>query len=275
MRAIGCSAACSQESNEEYMILAGNSDREWQKWGKTNPYFGVLTDPKYLNENLNDDSLKEFFASGESHIEHVYSVIREKIRPDFHPAEVLDYGCGVGRLVVPLSKRSQKVIGIDVSQAMLEQARNNCKRLGIASTRLLHVDEMETLAPASLDLIHSFIVFQHIPTVRGEFILRKLLALLAEGGVGAIHMTYADPRSALRRGISALRLRIGPVHGLLNLARHRPYTTPLMQMNSYSMNRIFDILYSSHCSNLHVEFTNHYGHHGAMLYFEKRPSSQM
>ena len=252
-------------------MIAGNPDRDWQMWGKVNPYFGVLTDPKYLNANLNDDSLQEFFASGECHIEHVYSVIRDKIRPDFQPVQVLDYGCGVGRLIVPLSKRSQTVIGIDVSRGMLEQARKNCKRLGTASARLLHVDEMETLAPASLDLVHSFIVFQHIPTTRGELILRKLLALIAEGGVGAIHITYADSRSGFRRGVTALRQRIVLVHGLLNLVRHRPYSTPHMQMNSYSMNRIFEILYDSRCSNLHVEFSSHSGYHGAMLYFEKSP----
>lgn len=255
-------------------MLVQNPDREWQKWGKANPYFGVLTDPKYLNANLNDDSLREFFASGERHIEHVYSVIREKIRPIFHPTQVLDYGCGVGRLIVPLSRRSQNVIGIDVSSAMLDQARNNCKRFGTTSIRLLHVDEMDTLAPASLDLIHSCIVFQHIPTRRGEFILRKLITLLAEGGIGAIHITYADSRSLLARGVSALRKRVGLVHGALNLVRHRPYSTPVMQMNSYSMSRILEILYDSHCSNLHIEFSNHSGHHGAMLYFEKRFRAQ-
>ena len=91
------------------MTVANNADRDWREWGRTNPYFGVCSDAKFLNANLNDDVLDEFFASGEHHVEHVYSVIRAAIRPEFKPDRVLDYGCGVGRLVAPLARRSRDV----------------------------------------------------------------------------------------------------------------------------------------------------------------------
>ncbi len=251
------------------MRLRNDPDRDWQTWAKTNPYFGVLSDPKFLNENLNEESLQAFFSSGERHIDHVYRVIRASVRPDFQPTRVLDYGCGVGRLVVPLARRAQTVVGIDVSPSMLEQARENCKKFNVVSASLLHVNELDSLTPASFDLIHSFIVFQHIPVARGEVILQKLISLISEGGVGAIHVTYANTHSSLRRGVSALRKRVSLFHHLLNLVQRRPYSTPLMQMNSYSMDRIFEILFDGHCSNLRVEFSNHDGIHGAMLYFEK------
>jgi SAM-dependent methyltransferase len=253
------------------MGFTNSTDRDWQKWGEENPYYGVLTDAKFLNANLNDDSLSEFFASGESHVDHVFEVARKSISPIFAPARVLDYGCGVGRLVVPFAARSQTVMGVDVSPAMLDQARKNCKKYGAASVSPLNVDEMDTLEPASFDLVHSFIVLQHIPVARGELILRKLIALLAEGGVGAIHFNYGDNRTALQRGVMALRQRVSLVRGVLNLRRHLPFSTPPMQMNSYSMNRIFDILIDEHCSNVYVEFSAHGGFRGAMIYFEKRP----
>jgi SAM-dependent methyltransferase len=251
------------------MDFTDNPDRDWEVWGKTDPYFAVLTDPKFSDANLNDDSLLEFFACGERHIEHIYSVIRGNVRPDFQPARVLDYGCGVGRLVLPLAKRSETVVGVDISPSMLERARENCERHGVVSARLLHFGELDSLEPATFDLIHSCLVFQHIPVDRGELILRRLIDLLAEGGVGAIHLTYLtyhDNRSAFQRGLTIVRQRVRLVHGLLNLIRHRPLSTPPMQMNSYSMNRIFDILIDGHCSKLHVEFLDH---GSAMLYFEK------
>jgi SAM-dependent methyltransferase len=161
------------------------------------------------------------------------------------------------------------VVGVDVSPSMLELARENCEKYGAVSARLLHFDELDSLEPASFDLINSFLVFQHIPVARGELILRRLIDLIAEGGVGAIHLTYltfCDTHSALRRGLTRLRQRVRLVHGLLNLIRHRPFSTPLMQMNSYSMNRIFDILIDAHCSNLHVELLDH---GSPMLYFGK------
>ncbi len=251
------------------MTVANNADRDWQEWGRKNPYFGVCSDPKFLNANLNGDVLDEFFASGESHVEHVYSVIRAAIRPEFKPDRVLDYGCGVGRLVVPLAHRSSEVIGVDISPEMLELARANCTRLHATSARLLHVSELDTVAPGTMDLVHSFIVFQHIPVARGELMFRRLIALIAEGGVGAIHLTYADSRPPFRRGVAALRRRVNLVHGLINLAQGQSYSAPLMQMNMYSLSRVFNILIDEHCSNLHVEFSEHRAYRGAMLYFEK------
>jgi SAM-dependent methyltransferase len=255
------------------LTLGNDPDRDWQTWAEIDPYFGVLSDPKYLNANLNDDSLQEFFASGERHVAHVYSVIRASIQPDFHPVQVLDFGCGVGRLIAPFAERSQTVVGIDVSPAMLEHARENCKKFNVASARLINVSELDSLEPASFDLVHSFIVFQHIPVARGELILRKLITLIAEGGVGAIHVTYSNTHSALRRGVSTLRRSFNLAHGLLNLVQGRRFSTPLVQMNSYSMNRIFNILIDGRCSNLHVEFSNHGGIYGAMIYFEKATRS--
>ena len=43
----------------------------------------------------------------------------------------------------------------------------------------------------TFDLIHSFIVLQHIATSRGEKIFRRMLSLLNEGGIGFLHFTYA------------------------------------------------------------------------------------
>lgn len=254
------------------MALPNDTDRDWRTWGDVNPYFGVISDPKFLSANLSNDSLHDFFATGEHHVEHVYSVIRSGIRPGFQPARVLDYGCGVGRLVVPLARRSRAVVGVDVSPGMLAQARENCKKFAVTSARLLNFDEFDSLEPCSFDLVHSFIVFQHIPVPRGELILKKLITLIAEGGVGAIHLTYSNPLPALRRAIEALRHRVRLAHGLLNLVQRQQFSRPRMQMNSYSMNRILDILMDAHCSNLQVEFSDHDGYHGVMLYFEKSPA---
>jgi SAM-dependent methyltransferase len=255
----------------EFMVTGRGTDRDWKIWGETNPYFGVLTDPKFLNANLNKASLQEFFASGELHVEHVYATIRARIQTNFQPARVLDYGCGVGRLVVPFAKRAEMVVGVDVSPGMLDQAKRNCEKYGATSASLLLVDEMDSLEPASFGLVHSYIVFQHIPVARGEIILNRLITLIKDGGVGAIHLTYSYPgrQSLFRRFASALIQRVGFLRGFRNLTRHMPFSSPSMQMNKYSMNRILDILIDQHCSNLHVEFSNHGGCRGTMLYFEK------
>lgn len=255
------------------MASVKGTDRDWDQWGNENPFFGVLSEPKFLSANLNDEALEEFFDSGERHVEHVYSVIQSKIRPDFCAERVLDYGCGVGRLVIPFARRAQIVVGVDVSSGMLARARENCEKRAARAVRLLHLDELDSLDACSFDLVHSLAVFQHIPVARGERLLQKLIALIAEGGVGAINFSFSDTRSLFRRLGRAMRARSGLVHGMFNKIQGRPFSWPMMQMNNYSMSRIFGILMDSHCTNLYVEFSEHGGFRGAMLYFEKSGGS--
>ena len=251
------------------MARIANTDKHWENTARENPYFEVLSDQKFRGENLGLDLWQEFFASGEDHVAHVLRVIRAKINPSFTPNRILDYGCGVGRLVVPFADQAPEVVGIDVSQTMLAHARVNCEKFGLSSVRLIHYDDLKSLDPSSFDLIHSYIVFQHIPIVRGEAILRELIALLRVGGVGAVHFTFCDTQPALRRFLIELRDQVPFIHGLINLARGRRFSTGRNQMNSYSLNRILRILFEAGCSNLHIEFSKHQIHIGAMIYFEK------
>src|SRR5580704_8517953 len=91
------------------------TDAEWEKWGQRDPYFGVLTDNRFRQKRLTADTKAEFFASGARDIDHVFQVCREHICPDFRPRSALDFGCGVGRLVIPLAALVEHVVGVDVS----------------------------------------------------------------------------------------------------------------------------------------------------------------
>ena len=47
------------------------SDIEWEKWGRLEPYYGVITAEKYFRANLTQATKQEFFDSGKVHIEHI------------------------------------------------------------------------------------------------------------------------------------------------------------------------------------------------------------
>ena len=65
-------------------MLRDNSDRNWNRIGKDNPYFSVHTDEKYLTENLTDDTREEFLAVGEKIIARFAETIKcEFPRCDF------------------------------------------------------------------------------------------------------------------------------------------------------------------------------------------------
>ncbi len=252
--------------------LAHGTDKDWEKWGKENPYFGVITDPKFLNSNMADASLREFFSSGERHVEHVFEAIRAKIQPEFNPDSILDYGCGVGRLVIPFCRRAQTVVGIDVSPSMLEEARRNCGKYGAGSARLLSVDEFWSLPASTFDFVHTFIVLQHIPRKRGKEIIGKLIGLLVEGGIGAIHLTFSNDRGRMRDVISGMRTHSSLLNGLLNKVKGQEFGRPAMQMNSYSLNQVFEMLMLAQCSKVSIEFSDHAGTRGVMVYFQKAPA---
>ena len=100
---------------EDLRSVQMNTDNEWEEWGKNNPYYGVLTHEKYRSKNLDENVKLEFFESGKKQIEHVISTCRRQIDKSFSPEMALDFGCGVGRLTIPLAKIAGHVVGVDVS----------------------------------------------------------------------------------------------------------------------------------------------------------------
>lgn len=52
--------------------------------------------------------------------------------------KIIDIGCGTGRHAIELSKRGYSVTGIDLSESMLQKARENAKRNGLQIEFLQH-----------------------------------------------------------------------------------------------------------------------------------------
>ena len=107
-------------------MFNSNTDREWEKFGKDDPYYGVFTHDNYRKSNITDEKKEEFFATGVNYVDDVLKKIRWHIDENFTIKKALDFGCGVGRLVIPLANIAQEVTGIDVSDSMLNEAKKNC-----------------------------------------------------------------------------------------------------------------------------------------------------
>ena len=245
-----------------------NADRDWEKFGKTDPYYAVLTEAEYHGTPTGSGRAK-FFESGERHIEEMFTIIRSRLDPVFAPSRALDFGCGVGRLLIPLAARCPQVVGMDVSPSMLAEAQRNCDGAGARNVDLVRADDELSTLHGGFDFIHSYIVLQHIPTTRGEALIRKLAQRLRAGGVAMFHITYA---SGLKRRNSAAywaRLHVPGANALLNLVHGRAPNAPIMQMNSYSATRVLDILRSEGCHEVHVRFSDHGGARGLLLFARK------
>lgn len=248
-----------------------SSDRDWKKWGMADPYFGVVTHAEFRREAITEDALQRFFLSGEEHAEHVFDVFSRLFGEVPHPEVLVDYGCGTGRLALPFARRAGRVIGLDISEGMLDEAVKNAAKAGIgnASFRLVNGDQLEVL-PETVDFIHSFIVFQHIPKRRGEIIFESLLSRLRPGGLGAIQFTISSDRSYLQRLVSSARNRIPMLHPLINLMQGKKLTEPRMRMEQYDVSGLMTLLHNYGIDAYFCERTDHGGHIGIMLYFKNK-----
>lgn len=253
-----------------------DADSTWQYWGRTEPYFGVLTQPEFKSDGMQDGARARFFESGQRYVDFALATAARQLDPQFRPTRALDFGCGVGRLALPLARACEEVVGVDVSDGMLAEARANAKQQGISNVEFVKSDPTLSGVSGSFDFLNSLIVFQHIPTPRGEAIFRRLLGLLRDGGVGALHFTYAfgSGTSRARKALLQAYAAAPVLWSVRNLAKGRPLREPMMQMNAYDLNRLFRILQESGCELVHPRFTetNTFGSpfYGVILFFQKR-----
>jgi len=244
-----------------------STDAEWEKWGRQDPYFGVITNPRFRARQLDEASRQEFFDSGKWHAQYVFDACRRYSDPAFAPARVLDFGCGVGRLLVPFAEQADAVLGLDVSASMLAEAERNCQRYGVHNVTLIQSDDSLSAVHGLFDLVHSAIVFQHIEPERGRKLFARLLQCLAPGGVGAVQVTYAKAAHADTWGAPPQPLT--PATRSLAPRVAGAGQDPEMQMNSYNLNHLLFALQNAGIGRLHAEFTDHGGELGVFMFFQK------
>lgn len=246
-----------------------STDRMWKRYGAVDPYFGVYSDERFRREALSDRHVTEFFESGTRDVDTLFDVIDAHVRKGFHPRRALDYGCGVGRMAVPLAARCGQVVAADVSEGMLDELRANCEKRGVRNIDAVLADDELTRVAGTFDLVHSYIVLQHIEPERGQRILARLVERLEPGGVAMLHVTYGVDRSPVRRALAWARAHVPLVHNCANLVTGRSFSYPRMEITEYDMGELFAMLQRHGCEQTCVRLTKHAIALGAMLFFEK------
>ena len=101
------------------------------------------------------------------------------IRRYNHGSRALDFGCGTGRSTRFLRNLGLHVIGADISQAMLNQARSLDAS---GEYRLIRDSIASEFAPGSFDIILAAFTFDNMPTETKAKVLSGLRILLAPSG---------------------------------------------------------------------------------------------
>lgn len=242
-----------------------NASENWEKFGSDDPYYGVLSHDRYHKEAMDGDTRQAFFDSGSEYIDDVVNKIIKHVSPEFSPSNSLDFGCGVGRLLIPISKISKQATGVDVSASMLKETQVNLKEFSINNVELIESENCSCLKSSSFDFVHSFIVFQHIPIEHGMLILDNIMGSLKLGGVGVLHFTFWNPGL---HGLKGWIKRFMPFLKFIKRAFNEEFFNPEMQMNEYDLNEIHKLLSTYGVSAVYSELSNHDGIRGGIFYFK-------
>jgi ubiquinone/menaquinone biosynthesis C-methylase UbiE len=133
----------------------------------------------------------------------------EVTRPGAHE-RVLDVGCGSGQFAVALAPHVAHVTGVDLTPAMLEQARALQAQAGAANIEWIESDSMHLpVAEASFDLVVSRSMFHHAASPSGT-LAEMRRACAAHGRIAVLDVTPAPEKAAAFDAIELLR---DPSHG--------------------------------------------------------------
>lgn len=134
--------------------------KEWDQRASENARYFVYS----ASEPIND---REFFRSGEVNVAN-------EIMPDMlricggtrspFDLDVLEIGCGAGRMTKAMARIFRHVIAVDVSAEMVRQASSNLSDVQNVTLVVGDGASLKEVPDGSIDFAFSFIVFQHVPT---------------------------------------------------------------------------------------------------------------
>jgi Methyltransferase domain len=173
-----------------------SADLMWEKFADEDPYTYILT-------TLRERDPQIFWQSGER---LVYTELLPVVQSHGVRALVgLELGSGIGRLVLPLARYFQEVIGVDIAPSMVRRATSFARNNGFSNVSFAAISGPEDFLKrvgnyaGSCDFIYSLLVFQHIPEFSMiEGYLHVIRVLLHRQGLAYLQFDTRPKSTAYR-----------------------------------------------------------------------------
>ena len=151
----------------------------WERLARRDPLWAILSDPSKKGRKWN---VVDFFETGRREISVlIYHIESLKIR--FLRRDVLDFGCGIGRLTQALAGYFDRVVGVDISETMIKLA----KVFNRFEERVCYLrnqgDDLELFEDQTFDFVYTNIVLQHLRPEMTRRYLEEFRRTLRSGGL--------------------------------------------------------------------------------------------
>lgn len=172
---------------------------------------GVEAERAYWDASAAGDTRWELFSvpgidGWEAGIEACLAQVIPALTPALRKeGTILDLGCGIGRLTLPLAEAFPECsfVGVDIAPRMIALARAGAKERRVRNVRFITGDG-RTL-PKMLPRLHgafSVLTLQHLPAEAQEGYIRAIAGKLEPGGVIRLQFVTSEVDHFLSHGVS-------------------------------------------------------------------------
>ena len=242
-----------------------DTDSDWNQLGEVDPFWAVITDERFRADRMDATTREAFYQSGVIDIDRFHSELKRHFSAPDHFEACLDFGAGVGRLLVPMAQRAHQSVGVDIADSMRAICQTRLDEVGLSQVKLVATPK-EAAVFGPFNWVNSFIVLQHIPPARGVALIEDLLAIVSPGGFLSLqvtthreaHLMPQDPAGPARKLLRQVRKSLFPKRDVGQIT-----------MYDYDVGQVLALLTRAGFPRFVLEHTDHGGHHGYMIYAQK------
>lgn len=212
--------------------------KTWEALGEEDPFWAIASEPSKKGGRW---ELADFLKSGEELVEQYWKILRREGAPETFD-QVLDFGCGVGRLTLAWTRHASQVTGVDISRPMVEKGRQIMAGQEAIHFELNQRDDLSLFPDNHFDLVFSHVVLQHMPWSLAQVYLSEFARICKPGGWVAFQLPFDPGQSQTmswlrRRIVDALPFGLGGAY-----RRWRRGTSRLFEMHFTPPEKVETIL---------------------------------
>lgn len=153
--------------------------RNWDEFGKKDPLWAILTDPRMKGGKWNP---KAFFETGRAQVAETMAQLNG-LGIAIPRGKCLDFGCGIGRLTQALCDHFDECCGVDIAPSMIELAQTYNRHPDRCRYYLNTFEDLRIFDDNTFDFVYSYIVLQHMRPEYSKSYIKEFLRVLRPGGL--------------------------------------------------------------------------------------------